>query len=695
MPVTRSPSISVQYLKGVGPSRKALLENLGVSTVEDFLYLFPHRYEDRRSISKIAQARVGEFQAVSGKILRTSGRKSFFSRKNLLEVVLDDKSGRIIAVWFNQPYLEKQFVPGRRCFCYGKVEMYQNRLQIVSPEFEIIDDEKDALSLNRIVPVYPLTKGFSQKMMRRLMRQCLESYVEAIEDPLPVALRNTHRLINAKRSLRQIHFPDDPNVQSEAVRRLAFEEFYFFQIATVLRRMSVTQAPGIAHRIPEALILKYGRGFPFELTGAQKRVMREIARDMAKPSPMLRLLQGDVASGKTLMALFGCAAAFENGFQSVMMAPTEILARQHFNTIRAMIAEGQLPKMRVGLWISGLPKKEHDEMLRKIEKGEVDVVIGTHALITQEVTFKRLSFVVIDEQHKFGVGQRGLLTEKGSNPDVLIMTATPIPRTLTLSLYGDLDVSVIDEYPKGRGSIMTSLHKPEDAEKIYEKVKKQLREGRQAYIVYPLVDESDTLDLKSAEEMFRRLKSQEFKEYRLGLVHGRMKREDVEKVMVKFKNHELDILVSTTVLEVGIDVANAGVMVIEHAERFGLAQLHQLRGRIGRGAHDSLCYLIGNAITEDGVRRLEAIVSTTDGFKIAEYDLQIRGPGHYFGRVQSGLTEFKVANPLTQMDLLKLARGEASLLIEKDPKLVQPDHSRIRRAIARKFPGYLDLVQAG
>lgn len=687
--------ISVQFLKGVGPARKALLENLGIETVEDLLHLFPHRYEDRRNILKIAQAKVGEFQAISGKVFRQYSRKSFVSRKNMFEAVIDDGSGRITAVWFNQPYLDKQFTPGVRCFCYGKVEVYKNKLQMVSPEFEIIDDEKDSLSLNRIVPVYPLTRGLTQKMLRRLMLQCLDGYENAVEDPLPVTLRNKHRLINLKTGLRQIHFPDDPKVQEEAVRRLSFEEFYFFQIATFLRRMSVKQAKGISHKVSDAMMLKFANAFPFELTGAQKRVIREIGQDMIKPAPMLRLLQGDVGSGKTLMALFGCTVAFENKCQSAIMAPTEILARQHFNNIQIMVEKGFLPKIRAGLLISGLPKKEHDETLRRIKAGELDVIVGTHALITGDVHFKKLSFVVVDEQHKFGVAQRALLPEKGANPDVLIMTATPIPRTLYISLYGDLDVSVIDEYPKGRGKIVTQRFRSEDEQKVYENVRTQVKAGRQAYIVYPLVDESETLDLKSAEEMFARLKSKEFKEFRLGMVHGRMKRDDVEEMMAKFKAHQLDILVSTTVLEVGIDVPNSNVMVIEHAERFGLAQLHQLRGRIGRGVHDSFCYLIGNPLTEDGIRRLDAIGSTTDGFKIAEHDLQIRGPGHYFGRFQSGLSELRVGNPLTQMDLLKLAREEAAVVVERDPKLAQAENVRIRQTIARKFPGYLDLVHAG
>ncbi len=694
--MNKNPSeISVQFLRGVGPARKKFLEQLGVETVEDLLHLYPHRYEDRRNILKIAQVKVGEFQAISGKVFRQYSRQSFVSRKRMFEAVLDDGSGRITAVWFNQPYLEKQFMVGVRCFCYGKVEVYKNKLQIISPEFEIIDDEKDALSLNRIVPVYPLTAGLTQKMLRRLMLQCLDDYESNVEDPLPVALRNKHHLVNLKHSLRQIHFPENPKVQEEAVRRLSFEEFYFFQIATFLRRMSVKQAKGISHKISDAMMLKFVHAFPFELTAAQKRVIREISQDMAKSSPMLRLLQGDVGSGKTLMAIFGCVAAFENGYQSAIMAPTEILARQHYLNIRMMIEKGFLPKMRVGLLISGLPKKEHDDILVKIKSGELDIVVGTHALITEGVMFKRLSFVVVDEQHKFGVAQRALLPEKGSNPHVLIMTATPIPRTLYISLYGDLDVSVIDEYPKGRGKIVTKRFRSEDEQKVYENVKAQVKAGRQAYIVYPLVDESEKLDLKSAEEMFARLKSKEFKEFRLGMVHGRMKREDVEEVMTKFKKHELDILVATTVLEVGIDVANANVMVIEHAERFGLAQLHQLRGRIGRGVHDSFCYLIADPMTEDGIRRLDAIVSTTDGFKIAEHDLQIRGPGHYFGRFQSGLTELKVANPLTQMELLKLARSEASAVVDQDPKLTQPDHIRIRQTITKKFPGYLDLVHAG
>ncbi len=688
--------ISVQYVKGVGPARKKIFQRLGIETVEDLLYFFPRRYEDRRHLTPIAEVTPGQWQTISGKITGCTSRRSWYTKKHVVGVVLDDGSGRLSCVWFNQPYLSTYFKPGESIVCHGKVDIYKDGLQMISPEYELIEsDEEDTLSLKRIVPVYPLTRGITQRFLRKTIHACLERYQNQIPDELPVPLRNKYKLYNIKRSIRQVHFPDTFPDQENAMKRISFEEFYFFQIAVLARRLSITHKPGFAHKMTDAEVLKFSDGFPFALTRAQTRVIQEIRQDMAKDTPMLRLLQGDVGSGKTLVAIFGCAAAARNGFQSCVMAPTEILARQHYENISRMIEQGHLAGLRVALLTSAVTGKEKEKLYGRIRNGEIDLVIGTHALMGGEVAFKSLSFVVIDEQHKFGVRQRALLAGKGHNPDILIMTATPIPRTLCITLYGDMDLSVMDELPPGRGEVKTRLYPEDRAEEVYALVREQLKAGRQAYVVYPIIEESQKLDIKAARVMFNHFKKETFKDFRVGLIHGQLKAKEGQEIMEQFKNGKIDLLVATTVLEVGIDVPAASVMVIEHAERFGLAQLHQLRGRIGRGKEDGLCLLIADAQTDDGQQRLKAFLSTTDGFKIAQHDLEIRGPGRYFGRHQHGLNELKVANPFTQLDILELARQEATTLTGADPKLEKEQNRRVGEIIRRRYPSYLTDVTAG
>ncbi len=688
--------ISIQYLKGVGPARKKIFEKLGVATVEDLLYFFPRRYEDRRNPTPIAQLKVGEYQTVVGKVLLGESRRSWYSRKRVTEVLLDDKSGRLTCVWFNQPYIQKYFQEGRRAVCFGKVAEYKNRLQMVSPEYEILDENNDdPLALDRISPVYPLTRGMTQRYLRKTVRACLDKYEQSVSDELPVALRNKYRLYNIKRSLEYAHFPLNFEDQEQSLKRISFEEFFFFQISIILRRLSITRKEGIAHKITDKQTQDFMKVFPFTLTTAQQRAIGEIRRDMEKDSPMLRLLQGDVGSGKTIVAFYGCLMAIESGCQSCLMAPTEILARQHYENIQQLLELKSFKKVKPALLMSNLKASEKKDIYQKIENGKVNFIVGTHALLMEEVKFKKLSFAVIDEQHKFGVRQRALLTEKGTNPDVLIMTATPIPRTLCITLYGDLDLSIIDEVPPGRGAIKT-LHYPEEkSAEVYALVKEKVKEGQQIYIVYPIIEESEALDLKAAEEMYKQLKKKEFKSLRVGLIHGQMKKSEGATIMAAFKNKKLDVLIATTVIEVGVDVPNASVMVIEHADRFGLSQLHQLRGRIGRGPKDSLCILVSDSETDDGAKRLEAILSTNDGFKIAQRDLEIRGPGRFFGRHQHGLNELKVANPATQLDILELARKEATALIETDFQLTDPGNQRILEVIRKRYPTYLQMVTAG
>ena len=684
---------SIQFLKGVGPARKKLFEHLGIHTIEDLLYLFPRRYEDRRKITPINELTPGAMQVAAGFVSAKGGRKSFFNRKHLFEVILEDDKGRVFCTWFNQPYLANVFHPGDKVVVYGRVDVFNGKLQIVSPEYELMNDGDETLSMGRIVPVYPLTKGLSQKYLRKVMAFALEHYGTALTEAIPAPVRERQGLWPIERSVKQLHFPDDEKAQAEADRRLCFDEFFLFQVSVILRRMTFLKKKGKPHFIPQQFHDRFQRAFPFQLTAAQVKAIGEIAADMQKKTPMLRLLQGDVGSGKTVVSFFGCLAAVTNGHQAAIMCPTEILAEQHFATFTHYFADGPFGDVRCALLNSALKKKEKEVLYGRIKAGEVDVVIGTHALLEEGVVFKSLSFVAVDEQHKFGVKQRALLSSKGENPDVLVMTATPIPRTLCLTLYGDLDVSELDAKPDGRGEIKTYHFTGEKAEGVYKRVAEWVKKGTQAYIVYPVIDENEKADLKAAVDMFERFRRDDFKDLRVGLVHGRLPKGQAREVMEQFKRHALDILVTTTVLEVGIDVPNANVMVIEHADRFGLAQLHQLRGRIGRSEKSAVCILLGDSTSSDGQLRLESIVKTTNGFKIAQNDLEIRGPGQYFGRHQHGVNELRVVNPLTQIDVLETARREAVDLVRTDPLLKA--HPLVKATIRKRYPEYLKRVLAG
>lgn len=707
--------LSIQYLKGVGPNRKTLFENLGVSSVEDLLYLFPRRYEDRRNITPISQVVCDQAQTIFGTVENRNQRRSFYTKKHVTEIIINDRTGRMTCVWFNQPYLEKCFRQGQSVVCYGKVVVFKGRLQMVAPEYEILsgDEQDDPLNMQRIVPIYPLTRGFTQKYLRKLIRRCLDEYASCLVDELPLVLRRKYCLADLKECLYQIHFPDSMESQDSAMRRISFEEFYFFQVSILLRRQSLLQAKGFTHTITDVDALGFLQNFPFDFTAAQKRVIQELRSDMSAPHPMLRLLQGDVGCGKTAVAFFGCMMAAQQGYQAAVMAPTEILARQHFETINKYftahdfrvkknktktVSKGVSSKADVSpieLLISDLKKSQRVHILDKIKNGETRIVIGTHALLSRDVIFNKLSYVVVDEQHKFGVRQRALLSTKGKNPDTLIMTATPIPRSLCMTLYGDLDLSIINEMPPGRSRVLTEVFSEKDLPHVYAMVRDGVKQGRQAYFVFPLVEESQELDLKAAETMFKDFQKTIFQDCTVGLVHGKMKREQVETVMRDFKSGLIQILVATTVLEVGVDVPNATIMVIEHAQRFGLAQLHQLRGRIGRGQHQGVCFLVADDGTEGARIRLETIKATTDGFEIAQKDLEMRGPGRYFGRHQHGLNELRIFNPLGQMKMLELAREEAKLLIQNADQLEDGTYQHIHDIVCRRYPSYLTDIQAG
>ncbi|MEI8010862.1 MAG: ATP-dependent DNA helicase RecG [Candidatus Omnitrophota bacterium] len=692
--MTSPKEIPIQFLKGVGPSRAKLFVQLGVRSVEDLLYLFPRRYEDRRKMSPVNTLKPGEEYTVEGSVLAKGGRRTFFNKKHVFEMEMGDDHGRIHCVWFNQSYLDKYFHVGDKVVLHGRVDLFKGRLQLVAPEYEVISRDDEHLSMGRIVPVYPLTKGMGQRYLRKLIAFALEHHAAALIDVLPPEVRARQGLGDIAASIASIHFPENESAQEKAAARISFEEFFFFQICVVLRRLSLTSKPGFAHTRVPSVMDRFGEIFPFALTSAQKKVIAEIAVDMAGKRPMLRLLQGDVGCGKTAAALFGCVVAWINGKQAAIMAPTEILAEQHFKTILRYVAKSLFGKIRVALLNSALKKKDRAELYAAIKAGEVDIIVGTHALIEDGVRFKALSYAVIDEQHKFGVKQRALLAAKGKRPDLLVMTATPIPRTLSLTLYGDLDVSTIDAKPGGRGKVQTYHVVGDQADGVYKRVAEWVVERKtQAYIVYPIIEESETLDIKAAADMYAHFQENEFKGLRVGLVHGRLPREAARRVMDEFQRHEIDILVTTTVLEVGIDVPNANVMVVEHAERFGLAQLHQLRGRIGRSEKNAVCILLGDPVTADGNKRIEALVKTSDGFKLAELDLEIRGPGQYFGRHQHGLNELKVINPLGQRQVLEAARAEAAAVLKEDPALAA--HPLVLDTIHQRYPAYLEGISGG
>jgi ATP-dependent DNA helicase RecG len=695
----KSVNTPVRYLKGIGPKRAKAFANAGINTVEDLLYYFPRRYEDRTNFSSIAKLQEGENQTIKAEILAKGERRSFRRRGfSITEVAVGDESGKIFCVWFNQPYLKEYFKLGTTLILYGKIERYGARLQMNSPEFEIISAEvEESLNIGRIVPVYTLPEGITQRSLRKIVDSALEGYLPHLNDFLPYDIRTRNGLLNLARSLRLIHFPDNFRAQKEAYRRLAFEEFFLFQLPLALRKLQKKEKKGIAHKVEGELLKNFTENLPFKLTGSQEKVIREIKEDMRGSQAMQRLLQGDVGSGKTVVATIASIIAIQGNYQAAFMVPTEILARQHFEKISCQVSglRCQGKEIKIGLLTGSTNDKEKKKIVKEISEGEIGLVIGTHALLEESVKFKNLGLIVIDEQHKFGVGQRALLPRKGTNPDVLIMTATPIPRTLAITLYGDLDVSVISELPAGRLPVKTMRFSEDKKSEAYAIAKKELKQGNQAYIVYPVIEESYALDMAGAKKMYAELKSTEFKEFRLGLIHGRLKQEEQDEIMLKFKERELDILVSTTVLEVGIDIPNATCMIIEHAERFGLSQLHQLRGRVGRGSAESFCLLLSDSQAQEAGARLEAMVKYSDGFSIAEEDLKIRGPGEFFGSRQHGLTELKIANPLTQLQLLKRAREEAIKLVKTDRSLGLRQNCLIREKLLQRFPEYEKVMLVG
>ena len=706
-PVRDELKTSIRSIKGVGPKLAEALAKKGIVTVEDALYLLPNRYEDRRELKRIAELRPGNTEAffatvVSAESLTTKGGRRYF------EAIVRDETGSLPLKWFHfHPiYMKKNLQPGRRGIFIGDVAQFGFQREMHHPEVEWAAEGEDLAQVmardpenfGRILPVYPLTEGVSQKLMRRIMRDTVQHFSRFVTGSLPEEIVRRQRLLSLPVALREAHAPDPSSVvaelnegRGEAHRSLAFDELFFLQLGLALKKRGVALEDGVSFQVTHRYTRELLKLLPFSLTNAQRRVLSEIKEDMISPHPMHRLVQGDVGCGKTLVALLAALICVENDYQVAIMAPTELLAEQHYLNIH-----GYCERLGITVALLTASIKGKGDTLERIASGETRIVVGTHAVIQEKVEFNRLGLGVIDEQHRFGVVQRALLKRKGVNPDILVMTATPIPRTLSMTVFGDLSLSVIDELPPGRTPIDTRIARESRRNEVYAVVREEVKKGRQAYVIYPLVEETEKSDLKAAVQMAAHLAQDIFGDLRVAVLHGRMSAVEKEAVMTSFKAGEIDIMVATTVIEVGIDVPNATVMVIEHAERFGLSQLHQLRGRVGRGAERSRCILLtGDKRSEDGDRRLEVMVQSSDGFVIAEEDLKIRGPGDFLGTRQAGLPELKVADILRDGGVLEQARREAFALVEKDPELSGPGNERLRSELMVRWGGRLELASIG
>jgi ATP-dependent DNA helicase RecG len=670
----------VTAVKGIGPKLAQRLTVFDIETIADLLQLYPRRYDDYSLMKPINRLKYGEQVTIIGTIWETRARRT---RNNqvIVQSIISDGTGKIQATWFNQPWLTQNLPAGMQIVLSGKVDQYLGRPVFNSPEWEPL--ELEPLRTRRIVPVYPLTKGLKSYKMRNVMQTAVSDWATHVPDPLPEDIRRRQKLYNLPQAVQQVHFPDTQEALHAARRRLAFDELFLLQLGMQARRQEWHSQPGIPLNIGPEQLAPFYNSLPFELTGAQQRVIDEIRQDMSQAQPMNRLLQGDVGAGKTIVAAAAMFVAAKANSQAALMAPTEILAEQHYQGLHALL---QPLGVTTCLLTGSTSASEKERIYSQLAAGDIDVAIGTHALIQESVTFANLTLAVIDEQHRFGVDQRGALRLKGvasangePNPHLLVMSATPIPRTLALSLYGDLDLSILDEMPPGRQEIKTYWLKTGERERAYQFVRRQVKEGRQAYMIYPLVEESDKVDAKAAVEEYERLQAI-FPDLKLGLIHGRLKAAEKEAAMRAFKERETDVLVATSVIEVGVDVPNSTLMIIEGADRFGLAQLHQFRGRVGRGQHQSYCLLIADGGSADAEERMRALEQTNDGFALAEKDLSLRGPGQFFGRQQSGLPELRMAS-LLDMAMVELAREEAIALFTQDPYLQQPEHAPLRRRV--------------
>ena len=700
----KKPSLDdpIQFIKGVGPKKALLLEKLQLTTIEDFLYFLPFRYEDRRQIKNISTLMPGEFATFMAEVLNASviymGR-----RKRVFEVIFQDETGTTRAKWFrfNETYMLGKFKTGEKIIVSGKpTANKRSGLEIVHPDTErVAGDATISLEIGKIVPVYHTTEGLHQKSMRSILNNVLDIYLPLVEEVIPEDILRRHKLLSRSDAFHQAHFPpsegfttkDLDAFKTPAQKRLIFEELFLIQTGLAFKKKHATEIKtGTAFKTRGNLIKRFVKLLPFQLTAAQKRVLAEIMEDLEKEKPMNRLIQGDVGSGKTIVALTALLTAVDNGTQSALMVPTEILAEQHYLNIRPYCEELGI---EVALVTGTLKGKERKAIYQDIEEGKTRIIIGTHSLVQKEIQFEKLGLAVIDEQHRFGVLQREAIGKKGDQPHLLIMTATPIPRSLALTIYGDMNVSFLDEFPPGRQPITTNVYYEKYQDKAYALMDAEIKLGRQAFVVCPLIEESEVMDLKAVATVFESIQSQ-FPHLNACLIHGKLKKEERQEIMSRFLKNEIQVLVATTVIEVGIDIPNATVMIIEHAERFGLAQLHQLRGRVGRGKHASHCLLAAYfPISEEGKARMKAMQNSRDGFEIAEEDLKIRGPGDFMGTRQSGLPVLKIANLLRDIKILDVARKEAFALIDRDPNLENPANQPLKNTVHRLLGKHLPLME--
>ena len=683
-------STPAKFLKGVGPVRAEALKRLGVFTAGDLLFHIPHRYEDASTISPISSIETGMDATVVGRVI---SKGVIPTRKGLriFQAVVQDATGMIEVSWPGQPFLDRSISKGDVLLITGTVRFFHGR-QLQPREFVNLGDEEEGTDSGRVLAVYPATEGLSFKVIRGLIDAHLDGLIALVEEYLPPVLLRRADVLPLADSLRMVHRPQSLADAARGRERLAFEELLFVHL---LRRrahiLAREKREGIAFENRRDLTSKLKASLPFPLTGAQTRAVREIVMDMVSPHRMHRLLQGDVGSGKTIVALFAALLAIENGYQAALMAPTELLAEQHTDTVRRLVAPLGIAPVLITGSLAGKDRREADARLRS---GEPLLAIGTHALVQERTSFGRLGFVAVDEQHRFGVEQRKALGAKGDRPDVLLLSATPIPRSLALTLYGDLDVSVVDERPPGRLPVTTALRPESARERVLQFIDREVEQGRQAYVVYPVIEESEKTDMKAATTMYSTLAAGPFARRRVALLHGRIPAEERDTIMRRFRDGEIDVLVATTVIEVGIDVANATVMLVEHPERFGLSQLHQLRGRVGRGADASYCILLGD-VSPEAAERLSVFVGSDDGFEIARADLRLRGMGDLFGERQSGIATFRIADPLRDERLSDVAHNAATAVLDKDPELEQPGHAAMRRVLGERYERSLELFRVG
>ena len=687
---------SITTLRGVSTSLATKFNRLGVKTIRDLLYFFPHRHIDYSQRKYISQLTEGEEQTIIANVWQA--QVTMLGGRRGTEAIVGDETGNVRVVWFNNPYLAKKLLTNTQVVLSGRVSLFGGRHVFESPEWELLEN-KELIHTGRLVPLYPLTQGLRPRQVRKLMKQVVDQWAWQVEDFLPPELKRRCHLLDLPQAISQAHYPENEAAKDGARLRLAFDELFTLQLGVLGRKRDWQESqPGNPFSINTPVLGAFLSSLPFELTAAQHRVLEELLADLEKPRPMSRLLQGEVGSGKTVVATAALLVAAASGYQGAFMAPTEILAEQHFTNVCQLLSRvghqvagednlcsysGLLSHpLTVALLIGDINQARKQEIQQRIMGGDIDIVIGTHALIQREVEFHRLSLAVVDEQHRFGVAQRSALRQKGFNPHMLVMTATPIPRTLALTLYGDLDLSVIDQLPPGRQVVRTKWLKPAQRDSAYAFLRRQVAEGHQAFIVCPLVEESEAIEAKAAVAEYQRLSQEVFPELRLGLIHGRMPAAEKDEVMHRFRSGELDILVSTPVVEVGIDVPNATVMLVESADRFGLSQLHQFRGRVGRGQEQSYCMLLAQNPSEIGRERLDLIEKIQDGFQLAEEDLRLRGPGEFFGTRQSGLPNLRMAK-LSDVALLELARSEAIRLFEIDPGLEKPEHHLLAKELAQ------------